>query len=278
MESSYMSKVFTGNASAEDPNELRFSSLVVFILFILAEAWCVFSTVKVFKVRAALIGISMLAIFLCLHMMFVLRIFYCLGILACNYDRSQISCIENLAVLSKDLFIAILAWRLMEVVYSLDDSKKFLIKLINVLRVIMVVHIVIFSVLLLLWLTDVASTKTFGTYCSLIEVVFALIYIFSCVEVIRFWRGSNIKSGLSGYLRWLFIIMIYMIFVLVIRVMANVLEICEFEDFEFFTIYKMFIYILIELVPGSIMCICLYIMAGDFDSSNDTLFEAYTDE
>lgn len=269
-----MSGVLAGEIK-ENPTQLRILNLVVFILFVLAEAWCVISTYKVFKVKVALLGISMLAIFICLHMMFVLRIFYCFGIFAFSYDRSQVGYIENLAVLSKDLFIAILTWRLMEVVCSLDDSKTFLVKVINVLGVIMVIHIVVFITLLSLWASSIIETKNLGTYCTVIEAVFCLIYIYACVEVIRFWRGSNIKSGLTGYLRWLFIVMLYMILVIAIRVMANILESTE-EDikFEFYTIYRVILHIFTELIPSGIMCICLYVMADDFDSSDDASLEA----
>eukprot|EP00826_Nyctotherus_ovalis_P057194 TRINITY_DN7812_c0_g1_i2.p1 TRINITY_DN7812_c0_g1~~TRINITY_DN7812_c0_g1_i2.p1 ORF type:complete len:300 (-),score=35.00 TRINITY_DN7812_c0_g1_i2:61-960(-) len=259
--------------------EMKIVNLCVFLLVLGTEVWCTVSTVKVFKTRSALRGSSLLALYICLHMMLILRLFYCLGLLAMEFSRSDMEYIENLAILAKDLFIAILAWRLMEVIYSFNDSKKCLVKVINVLLWVIIVHIIAYLTLYSLWFTKIISNNNLSIYCSISECVFGIIYIYACIETIRFWKGSNIASGLTGYLRWLFIVMFYMIFALGLRVAINVLEVLKMEKrTEWFYYCKMELVVLVELIPCTMMSVCLYIMAKDFENSEEGLHEAYNDE
>jgi len=261
----------------EDLEEVKIVNLILFILLLLSEVWCLVSTIKVFSIKAALSGISLLAIYICLHMTFILRIFYCFGRFALEYERSDIESIDNFSILAKDSFVGILAWRLMEVVYSLDKRKEYLIKLINILLVLIILHILTYLIIYILWFTGVIGIVFLGTYCYSSEIVLALIYIYTSAQVVRSWRDNKIE--LTGYLRWVFIIMIYMIFALIVRVVANILEEKDLNNYIMrFTIYKMIMILLIEIIPCNVMCVCLYMVAKDFDSSNEAVAEFHTDE
>lgn len=279
MESLYLTGMLLAREVRETPAEMRNVNLVLFILFVLAEVWCLASTIKLFSVRAALHGISVLALYICLHMMLSLRIFYCLGIFAFAYARSEVGYIENLSILAKDLFVAILSWRLMEIVSSLDESRKCISKVIKILLTMVVIHTLVFLVLYVLWVVKVINISSLGTYCTSTEILFAIIYVYSCVETIRFWRNSNIESGLTGYLKWLFGVMIYMVFVLIIRVVGNILEANKIDArMAGYAYYRMMLYLLVEFVPCVIMSICLYMMAKDFEHHSEGIVEKYSDD
>eukprot|EP00826_Nyctotherus_ovalis_P031728 TRINITY_DN2543_c0_g2_i2.p1 TRINITY_DN2543_c0_g2~~TRINITY_DN2543_c0_g2_i2.p1 ORF type:complete len:281 (-),score=42.12 TRINITY_DN2543_c0_g2_i2:117-959(-) len=279
MEFLYLTTGFLGEKARETQAEMYYVNLALFILFILAEVWCLISTIKLFSVRAALHGVSVLALYICLHMMLSLRIFYCLGIFAFSYTRPQVGYIENFSILAKDLFVAILSWRLMEIVSSLDESRKCIDRVIKFLLAIIILHTLVFLVLYVLWVVGKLSVSTLGTYCTSTEILFAIIYVYACVETMRFWRNSNIESGLTGYLKWLFGVMIYMVLVLIIRVIANVLEASKTDmRMNGYAYYKMMLYILVEFVPCVIMSICLYMMTKDFEHQSESITEKYSDE
>jgi len=262
---------------SEDKAEIFTVNLILFILFLLGEAWCIITTIKVFSVPEALKGYSLLVLFICLHMILIVRIFYCVGMFALRFERGQSVHVENISLFGKDLFIEIFALRLMEAVYSFDDSRKCLAKVTKILVVIIICHAVLYFIFFSLLLSEVIELPILGSYCILSEVIIGIVYVYACVEAIRFWKTNLSQSKLTGYLGLLFAIMICMIIVILIRMSANTIEseIIQMSKLNF-TYFKMIVQITAELIPSSIMCVSLYVMAKEIEESRDKLKEPYT--
>ena len=261
----------------EDKTEVYIINLILFILFLLAEGWCIITTIKVFSVPKALKEYSLLVVFICLHMILIIRIFYYFGMFVLDFKREETEHVDNISVFGKDLFMAIFAFILMEVVHSFDNSKKYLVKVGRILAVIIICHAVLYFIFFSLLLSEVIELPILGSYCILSEVIIGIVYVYACVEAIRFWKTNLSQSKLTGYLGLLFAIMICMIIVILIRMSANTIEseIIQMSKLNF-TYFKMIVQITAELIPSSIMCVSLYVMAKEIEESRDKLKEPYT--
>ena len=174
----------------EDKTEVCTINLILFILFLLGEAWCIITTIKVFSVPKALKGYSLFVLFISMHMTFIIRIFYCFGMFALDFGPEESLHVENISLFGKDLFMAIFALRLMETVCSFDNSRKCFAKVTRILPVIIICHTVLFFICFSLFLFGIIEWWIFRSYCISSEVIIAIAYVYALVETIRFWRTN----------------------------------------------------------------------------------------
>eukprot|EP00826_Nyctotherus_ovalis_P059896 TRINITY_DN8370_c0_g1_i4.p1 TRINITY_DN8370_c0_g1~~TRINITY_DN8370_c0_g1_i4.p1 ORF type:complete len:304 (-),score=-6.00 TRINITY_DN8370_c0_g1_i4:163-1053(-) len=261
---------------------VRVTNLVLFVLFALSEVWCLLSNIKACKVRVILREISVCLLYICMHWIMIIRCHYCLGIYLFPENQTQLYSIESINILAKDLFVLVLAWRAMEIMYSLDDSRKYLMKFRFALIIIALAHFIAFTIVYIWrikgWPNNL-ELKLSTIYLIASGSIFSIIYIYTCIETIRFWRQRNMKGKLVGYLKLLFGIMIYMILALLLRLFLNI-SFCinKFNiPSKIFLFYSAIVGIVIEAIPCVLMSLCLYMMAKESEQPNEEQGESLSD-
>lgn len=252
-------------------------NIVLFILFLLAEIWCIISTRKAIKVKGVFSGIPIFLLYLCMHWMLILRAFYCLGLVTFDNKRKTMEYLEDIALLGKDTFVLVLGWKSIEIMYSLDDSMQYLTKLIKVLIVMAIAHAVLF---IALYIVNLSIQKNYITmyFCGS-ETLFLMIYAYICITTIRFWRSRGIGNKLTGYLKLLFVTMLYMILTLLARITINIASIASayFDINKVMTYCQAAVHFVVEFVPCVLMSLCLYMMAVEAEGYDDPLTDSVID-
>jgi len=255
--------------------EIQIFNLVVAIVYLLTEVFCLVATVKCFSIPKFRTGLALIPIFLCFHIVLIINSLILLNKFYEFIEQEVFEIFNCTSAIGKDLFLLFFTSRILGVVGGWEKNNK----LPNIIKVFIWILIPLHlgTSIVVKILTNV---RKLSIYLGTMGLFIALLYGYTCIKILPHFRNKHIHSN-NGYLRWLLITIIYMIFACEVKIFYNISEFLGLSDKlqakdDLFReiLYKCTGFIT-TLIPIILMTYCLFKFASISNSETEEELDEY---
>ena len=261
MDSLWLGSDYAGAPTEDDERNEQITFGVIAVFFLVAELWCIFSTVRAFKNPEQRYDLSLVLFYISLHFSLLPRTLFLCKEWGIDYPYYLERYLDNVTVISKDMFEIMFICRMLEALIVANNSDD---KILKAVHIFLYTHMLLFFTFLLLYCSRATTVSALAMYCAVTQFMIITLIIFVFVKFIFFWRGLDDDSKWSALMKWILFLVTYMIIILVFRIAINIGEFFDLitnlakNNYTGKIVFRTFTFFFIELIPSVMINTYLY--------------------